>query len=141
MNELNATKAQIVDFIHHNFRRDGKKIPKKTLNSYSDAVLGEIIRKNNSEDSLKAWINRPKMIKFMVEGIQDGVNKSWNCEHPSEEACKAAFEEEKIKVTKIVTAKGNHRCRYCNGIAEGVNKDLLCESCRELFGHSYYSQL
>ena len=37
--------------------------------------------------------------------------------------------------------KGKHVCKYCGGIAEGTYKDLLCEECRECFGHALYSEL
>lgn len=37
--------------------------------------------------------------------------------------------------------KGKHICKYCGGIAEGTYQDLLCEECRECFGHSLYSEL
>ena len=37
--------------------------------------------------------------------------------------------------------KGYHKCKYCGGVAEGDYDDLLCEKCREDFGHSLYSEL
>lgn len=35
----------------------------------------------------------------------------------------------------------HHICKYCGGIANGKEVDLLCDSCREIFGHAYYSEL
>lgn len=138
---MKVTKAQMVDYISNNFTRNGKKIPKKTLNEQSIATLEAIITKNNCEKELKAWINRPKMIKFMVDGIQDGKDYSWDCEYPSEDECRKAFEDEGIKVVKIGTASNHHRCKYCGGIANGKEKDILCDDCRMMFGHTFYSEL
>ena len=44
-------------------------------------------------------------------------------------------------VEKIVSSETHHLCKYCHGIAEGTYDDLLCEECREVFGHSLYSEL
>lgn len=37
--------------------------------------------------------------------------------------------------------RGKHSCKYCGEIAEGTHADLLCEDCRETFGHSLFSEL
>ena len=34
-----------------------------------------------------------------------------------------------------------HPCKYCGQEAEGDYDDLLCEECREDFGHTMYSEL
>ena len=138
---MKVTKTQMVDFIYNNFTKGGKKIPKKTLNEYSIETLEGIITKNKCEKELRAWINRPKLIEFMVDGVQDGESYTWDCEYESEEECRKAFEEDGIKVEKIVTKNNHHRCKYCGGIATGKNKDLLCDDCRDIFGHTYYSEL
>lgn len=41
--------------------------------------------------------------------------------------------------TKI--PRGKHACKYCGQIAEGTHKDLLCSDCREIFGHTMFSEL
>ena len=46
-----------------------------------------------------------------------------------------------VFITKIAPVKGHHLCKYCYGIAEGEYEDLLCPNCREVFGHSLYSEL
>lgn len=38
-----------------------------------------------------------------------------------------------------ITSK--HICKYCGNIVEGEYEDLLCDECREIFGHSLYSEL
>ena len=35
----------------------------------------------------------------------------------------------------------SHKCKYCGARARGSDEDLLCDNCRELFGHTYYSEL
>jgi len=37
--------------------------------------------------------------------------------------------------------RGKHPCPYCGNIAEGTFKDLLCQECRETFGHSLITEL
>ena len=34
-----------------------------------------------------------------------------------------------------------HSCKYCGQVTEGIDEDILCEDCREVFGHTLYSQL
>ena len=34
-----------------------------------------------------------------------------------------------------------HECKYCGEIANGTDTDVLCEDCREIFGHTLYSEL
>ena len=54
-----------------------------------------------------------------------------------------AYVENKFhsKVVKIVPTSGYHICKYCGSITRGSNEDALCKDCRELFGHSMFSQL
>lgn len=44
-------------------------------------------------------------------------------------------------IEMIVPAKGHHICKYCQSIADGSDKDVLCKDCRDLFGHYLYSEL
>ena len=34
-----------------------------------------------------------------------------------------------------------HECKYCGSVANGTDTDVLCEDCREIFGHTLYSEL
>ena len=54
---------------------------------------------------------------------------------------KARLEREGYVVSNIVNARNHHICKYCGGIAEGSCEDMLCTDCRELFGHTLYSEL
>ena len=134
-------KEIMVDFIYNNFTVKGKKIPKKTLNEYSMEELENFIAKHDCQDELKEWMERPKMIKFLVDGIENGKDYMWSCEYPNEEECRKDFENDGIKVIKIATAKDHHRCKYCQSIAKGKDKDVLCDDCRRAFGHAFYSEL
>lgn len=35
----------------------------------------------------------------------------------------------------------SHICKYCGGVADGANKDLLCKPCKDVFGHDLFSEL
>ncbi len=59
----------------------------------------------------------------------------------SEEEAKQQLINYGEKPIRIVPKKGNHICEYCGHIALGHDKDLLCERCRELFGHYFFSEL
>lgn len=48
--------------------------------------------------------------------------------------------EEHFTEIKLL-GKDKHTCKYCGGIAEGTCKDILCEDCKECFGHTLYSEL
>lgn len=44
--------------------------------------------------------------------------------------------------TKIrLLEEDEHTCKYCGNIAKGTYEDILCEECRECFGHTLYSEL
>lgn len=53
--------------------------------------------------------------------------------------CQKHYPDEKI--TKIVDSNTHHLCKYCGGIAKGIDEDVLCADCRELFGHAFFSEL
>lgn len=138
---MKPTKAQLVDYIYNNFELNGKKLTKERLNNTPYVGLMKIITNNNCEKELEEWINKPKMEKFMVDGILDGKEYSWDTEALNEEECRKSFESEGIIVKKIASKKTHHRCKYCQGIADGKLSDLLCDNCRETFGHTLFSEL
>ena len=50
--------------------------------------------------------------------------------------------EKTVEEIERCPERGNtHTCRYCGGEADGYDPDLLCEDCRGLFGHTYFSEL
>lgn len=138
---MKPTKAQLVDYLYNNFELNGSKLTKARLNNTPYESLMKIITNNNCEEELEEWINKPKMEKFMVDGISNGKEYSWDTEAENEEECRKAFESEGIIVKRIANKQNYHRCKYCNGIAEGKQSDLLCDKCRETFGHTLFSEL
>lgn len=46
-----------------------------------------------------------------------------------------------LTLVKAYPKDSYHICQYCKGIAAGKDEDILCKECRELFGHSFYSEL
>ena len=45
------------------------------------------------------------------------------------------------KVIAVHDANTHHICKYCGGVAKGIDEDVLCEECRDVFGHAFYSEL
>ena len=44
-------------------------------------------------------------------------------------------------ISEVFDGHTHHICKYCGGIAKGIDSDILCEECRDDFGHSFYSEL
>ena len=44
-------------------------------------------------------------------------------------------------ITKVYDGNNHHICKFCGGIAKGIDEDILCSKCRELFGHAFFSEL
>lgn len=53
--------------------------------------------------------------------------------------CQKQYPDEKI--TAVYDVKTHHLCKYCGGIAKGIDEDILCAECREDFGHAFFSEL
>ena len=45
------------------------------------------------------------------------------------------------KIIAVHDANTHHICKYCGGVAKGIDEDVLCEECRYVFGHAFYSEL
>lgn len=50
-------------------------------------------------------------------------------------------EQESNWLTCERVPRDKHICKYCGYIAEGTYDELLCKECREIFGHSLFSEL
>ena len=46
-----------------------------------------------------------------------------------------------IKNMVFIDPKTHHFCKYCANVVESDYDDLLCSDCREMFGHTMYSEL
>ena len=136
-----TTKTQLVDFIYSNFIFiHGVQVTISGLQKKSKEELEKIIQSTGTKRVFKEYLSS-QTVKFLVDGIQNGEEYSWDCTSNSEKLARKSLEKEGIKITRIVPVKGHHRCKYCQGIAEGSNKNLLCSDCMVTFGHTYYSEL
>ena len=34
-----------------------------------------------------------------------------------------------------------HECKYCGAVTNGADENVLCKDCREIFGHTFFSEL
>lgn len=133
-----------IDFISQRLKTaNGKKFTKNQLRDASDDALDGACKRFSKE--FEEYINNPpkKLIKYFAEATVNETKDqvSFEGSYESETSAKEDIEKDGYTVTKIVPAKGHHLCRYCSGIAEGKDKNILCDACRELFGHTFYSEL
>lgn len=47
----------------------------------------------------------------------------------------------RVKILNIYDGNTHHICKYCGEVAKGTDEDILCEDCRDIFGHAFYSEL
>ena len=45
------------------------------------------------------------------------------------------------KYAKMIGIERVNYCKYCGSPTDSVDEDVLCEECRDLFGHTFYSEL
>lgn len=67
-----------------------------------------------------------------VQKVFDMTNEEWIS------GLQKYFEEEIIAVHDANT---HHICKYCGSVTKGIDEDVLCEECRDVFGHAFYSEL
>lgn len=138
-----ATRTQKIAFINERLRnKDGKRIPKTKLKDMSDKFLDETCER--FADAFQDYLANPpiKLTRFFAE-VSSADGKDYTLEGKAEniEAYKEMLINDNYTVTKIVPAKGHHVCKYCGSVTDGSQSDILCEDCREIFGHSFYSEL
>jgi hypothetical protein len=83
------------------------------------------------------------MTNYYVEVTDNKTNEEFLLEmkNSTQEDINSYCKTNNYKVNKIANTNNSHICKYCKGIAEGKEKDLLCKECRETFGHYLYSEL
>ena len=139
---MGASREQKIDFINKNLTVKGKKITKTRLRQASDETINEACQRY--EELFEKYIKNSskKQVKFLAE-VKDADENNYTFEGKAEsrEEFEKSINEDGYTAVRIVAAKGHHICKYCKGIAEGSHTDLLCEECRELFGHTLYSEL
>lgn len=45
------------------------------------------------------------------------------------------------KYAKMIGVEKVNYCKYCGSPTDSVDENVLCEECRNLFGHTFYSEL
>lgn len=87
--------------------------------------MGYIVEAIDNEGT--EWVARYSAKKSEIEELFDSGN--------------AVFNGKPVKLIRMVSDRDHHICRYCKGIADGRHADLLCDNCRQTFGHALYSEL
>ena len=60
---------------------------------------------------------------------------------PEEKWIKGLQKDFTEEILAVHDANTHHVCKYCGDIANGPDEDVLCEECRDVFGHAFYSEL
>lgn len=82
------------------------------------------------------------MARFLIEGLENGEEYTYSIESKEPmDVVLSSLIQQGITVTKIVSAKGKHICRYCGDITEGTDEDLLCDDCHQTYGHYKYHEM
>ena len=81
------------------------------------------------------------MKTYITRVIKDGEEFIATLESPNKKTALNGLEAYGYKVIKFMEKSRSHICKYCGDIVEGTEEDLLCEACREDFGHAFYSEL
>lgn len=142
---MKGTKKQLVDYLYQNFTFKGG-MTKKKLETYPIEELEKVVTKNNKEKDYEKYLKELNYPKFFVDvKIDEKLMAYDNLKAKDEKEVKKIIEKDypnsQIEILKIVNARGYHRCKYCQEITKGSNKDYLCEECHETFGHYLYSEL
>ena len=89
---------------------------------------------SDTADDINAIVD--EYASSVVEKVASGqYNDVWIKYSDGEviKVCVWEFEEPKLPTT--------HECKYCGGVADGPDEDVLCEDCQMTFGHAFYSEL
>lgn len=134
------TKQQKRDFVWECVSFKTRKMTKTDIRKMPDEVLDKLI--NKFEKEFTEWLQQPKLIEYLADCIDPaGKTVGYKVSATNKEEAKAYLKKEGNKVLKIAPKKGNHLCMYCGSIAEGTQKDILCEECRSIFGHYSFYEL
>ena len=69
------------------------------------------------------------------------LDASVNCEGSEKERYTKIYYELVCGNSVCTDLVDQHICKYCGEITDGIEEDLLCKNCRELFGHALFSEL
>lgn len=71
--------------------------------------------------------------KLTLKYTHDMTQEAWK-------KCLQPFADKEI-ITNVYDGNTHHICKYCGGVTKGIDDDILCEDCRDTFGHAFYSEL
>lgn len=71
--------------------------------------------------------------KLTLKYTCDMTQEAW-------EKCLQPFVDKEI-IINVYDGNTHHICKYCGEVAKGIDDDILCENCRDTFGHAFYSEL
>lgn len=81
------------------------------------------------------------MKDYLVIGKKDGQEYNIEIKAQNKKVAEYNLNKNGYSVVNIKEAKKAHVCLYCGNLVDGTNENLLCDECRELFGHTFFSQL
>ena len=82
----------------------------------------------------RIWDSRKEAMEFYLEA-------SVSCEGSEKERYTKIYYELVCGNSVCTDLVDQHICKYCGEITDGIEEDLLCKNCRELFGHALFSEL
>jgi len=88
-----------------------------------------------------------KIVRYNVGDITREVDYKGASTKASKEVILKTFyvnrkkDGEEVSYVVIIESTKEHFCKYCGQVAEGKDKNVLCQECRECFGHAFYSEL
>lgn len=80
------------------------------------------------------------MTKEQVLKVLEKEYKQGNFTKEAYDLLKKLAEKGKINIQKYQGKTYNY-CKYCGRPNNSMDEDILCEDCRETFGHTFYSEL
>lgn len=86
------------------------------------------------------WINFPYEEDGEVWDMGLGISPKGNYESTAKSLLKVYDEVKGYEFNDSGMVIG-HKCKYCGEFVDGMDEDVLCEDCREIFGHTLYSEL
>lgn len=81
------------------------------------------------------------MREYNAIAKKDGKDRPVKIRAQNIARAKAILKNRYSKIVELVPATESHFCSYCGRIVYNNVEDLLCDECRKLFGHVFYSEL
>lgn len=81
------------------------------------------------------------MKKYNADVEKDGKKLGLEVFAPNLKEAKECLVRDGFILKTIASANCSHFCKYCGALVLNDFEDLLCDKCREVFGHALYSEL